>query len=391
MFQAHQANRISERARRLASREALISNSQNIRTVLADLNDVCGEFDANLMPFRQDAVVQSASGDTRMSWDISVHYSVRKIQSRSGLLTLSMDALRALVNAWDEKEYSRLSCFIESFGSGAWFAPYDALLSKSPYVTGLGLCSWIIPGKSDDLMAMAASRLLKSSGALPLDDAPRTAYSFFEEALRSIGDGVTRMLAVCDAIIGAETSLELVAPRKFLGSALVAEESQPEIVLSCGPKYVLDPHGGIVSHGTMTRVEGTLAQLVTSIISDYPGFLQSPEISLARRQEWTAKLADKLQQAEVVRATRRGDVIDSDWRLLLHSPKIRPLLDLSSQAIHVWNHPVRLILLTSPYIDRPKQNRPSGNVLYLDPTTEESFLSIYGTLTQAPEISGAES
>ena len=130
-------------------------------------------------------------------------------------------------------------------------------------------------------------------------------------------------------------------------------------------------------------------ELVALFIEGYrfPRDDRGHDLALAARSEALVEVAERSQRYLVDEAVE-GGVLDplaagEDALTALFAPRTRPWEGRSTEdgtASYEWDGPVPLILLATdyaPFTDRPQ---PTGNVVYLDPSTEVSFLVSLDTL-----------
>ena len=150
---------------------------------------------------------------------------------------------------------------------------------------------------------------------------------------------------------------------------------------------VVDDEGQVV----FADNAGELVALVILGYGDIPGNDEGHDEALAVRYEALVEMADRSQRYLVDQAAESGlfDPLEADEETLtaLFAPRTRPweghaaapLTGTSPTASRpgrnlVWRDRVPLVLIATdyePYTDRPK---PTGRALFLDPSTEISFL-----------------
>jgi len=146
-----------------------------------------------------------------------------------------------------------------------------------------------------------------------------------------------------------------------------------------GWAYSLIDHEGQV---IFSDDAGDLVALFIVGYDDFPLDDQGHDMALVARVEALVEVAERSQHYLVDEAIEGGVLdplaVDEDILTALFAPRDRPWEGCALEdgsTTYDWDGSVPLILLAtdySPYTDRPQ---PTGNVVYLDPSTELSFLT----------------
>lgn len=132
---------------------------------------------------------------------------------------------------------------------------------------------------------------------------------------------------------------------------------------------------------------GELVALLIQGYADIPASDTGHDLALVARYEALVEIAERAQRFLVDEAIERGtlDPLEAGEDVLtaLFAPRERPWGGMDGpdgQVSFEWDRPVPLILIATdyaPFTDRPC---PTGNVLFLDPSTELSFMVSLDTL-----------
>ena len=138
----------------------------------------------------------------------------------------------------------------------------------------------------------------------------------------------------------------------------------------------------------------TLADSATELVSiAIPGYVNLPDSeaghdeALGMRYDFLVELARRTQQSIVDQAVKSGDLdltgLSDDATTALFSDRTRPFEGLpgaDGQWTHHWDLAAPLVLIATDYQPYTHRPTPNGRIVWLDPSTEPSFLRSLDTL-----------
>lgn len=132
---------------------------------------------------------------------------------------------------------------------------------------------------------------------------------------------------------------------------------------------------------------GELVALFVQGYADIPGNDAGHDLALVARYEALVEIAERSQRFLVDEAVERGtlDPLEAGEDVLtaLFAPRERPWGGMEGpdgQVSFEWDGPVPLVLIATDYAPFTGRPSPTGNVVFLDPSTELSFMVSLDTL-----------
>ena len=349
-------------------KQHLKSELQAVREALGEVLRVHGVFEAKIMAFwplqQPDHAeirralkdeVRNPLGDPAALATADAREAATAIRSTGLVLATAVQGVRAIApNAWDASEVDRLTAWIEAFTREAWWLQFRTIVMFDPEdpVAGIELMKYLVREDSDDLVAFATAHLLTDGeGGLELANAAQTSGHLVDSALDRIVSEVRAFMTRGDVVSSGKQTLESFPPATFLTGAF-------DVVLPDGPEP-----------------PGELGDRIVEMFPDYGLHRSNPWLALACRQ---ALFADIARAANRESAEGLDDYPDLQ-RILRADPELIPL-GSDGHALKVWPATdVELFVVDSHYADGIL-DRPRGNIRFLDPSTEASFLAEFDAL-----------
>ncbi|MCU6480546.1 hypothetical protein [Arthrobacter sp. A2-55] len=146
------------------------------------------------------------------------------------------------------------------------------------------------------------------------------------------------------------------------------------------------PDGGTFEFGMMIDRAVTLADTRTELVEQLiDGYAELPDTdegdakAFELRYVAAVQVANAEQELLLAQATNSGmfdpSLESEDTLTAFFTPRNERLDDIAS-----WDHDQPLVLVTTSYIPYTTQAPPSGNVRWVDPRTETTFLDTLGAL-----------
>jgi hypothetical protein len=176
------------------------------------------------------------------------------------------------------------------------------------------------------------------------------------------------------------------------GAVMIATVQPSETLTDIRPPH---PDGGdwlyavLDGSGTLTLSDSASELVATAI----PGYLNLPQgdaghdEALGMRYDFLVELARRTQQSIVDQAVKSGELdlaaLSDDATTALFADRTQPfdgLPTVDGEWTYQWDLAAPLVLITTdyePYTDRPA---PNGRIVWLDPSTEVSFVRALHTL-----------
>lgn len=140
-------------------------------------------------------------------------------------------------------------------------------------------------------------------------------------------------------------------------------------------EFPVSPTGSLFRYalvrGEMTSFSDDLSDLVGAVIPGYSSLIDDEAALLAR---WQCSAATATQVQQLIAAGEGLDpaVESEDVLTAVFTDRANPLpVELVGAS---WDHPVPLVLLATDYEPFTSAARPSGNVRFIDSSTERAFL-----------------
>lgn len=136
------------------------------------------------------------------------------------------------------------------------------------------------------------------------------------------------------------------------------------------------PYPFALAYESRVILSDTRTDLVASLIEGYadlPHTEAGDEEALYMRYRSVTDVADQFQQIIAAQAVEEGRfdyMLESEANLTaLFTPRTKKISEFSP-----WNHPVPLILIATDYAPFRSEPLPEGNVKFLNPYTETTYL-----------------
>ncbi|KRF37574.1 hypothetical protein [Nocardioides sp. Soil805] len=387
---ARDAVKVSEAGLETGRKDTLLAITTQVRSTLNDLIASSGEFDAQLLPYWK--IPESGLGlpvhvtgsdvgeDPWVEREVRVHAQARRMTTLGTILASELAGMFGHVpTGWDADESERLLGWIRGFGDGAWFAPYAALVSDGP-TSALTMIDYLRSEEFGGLRTFAVDQLFDqaSPGGLPHPRAKNVASAMFNVSRDRLMVEVLAALARADELIADGAPLASAETARFL-RGIHDLPAAPMPSRDDTTTYRLVRRGGPTS-------EGTLPELVATLIPDYAEYEFDSRVARARRDASVLHHATEQQQKVL------GAELSDRERRLADSPKGSVLEDPDGGPLGSWSSRAPLFLAASlyaPYTDVPA---PDGHaVRLLESATEQSYLENFGRLTVLSAGSAQES
>lgn len=403
---AHESTVIAANTHERAEKDAIAARGDAVAASLARMIDTKAEFLGAVQLFwkHDDAWGEGGAAeagrariDAQLAAEVATHVAAHQMEASATHLSLHLKALHAAYPAaWSQAHFHTLLEWVDA-ARVIWKPHYLALVNSdvatrldTPYATWKMVANEL-EGVSTTLRAVIQERFTRALLASDRPDAATLTTHVLEGYFSALESAVAEFVEIGYVLARSHTPLA----ESPVGQAFAEELHAPRTARDLGTlPPVLPVTGSTPSDWMRLRLttgaeyaSSSLPGLVQAVIPDYADHHPHGD-GLARIRQSAFRRATAAQ-ADALRAWAEDNSLaelGASAVFCLLQPKDQPYhghLDEHGALVHDWNLPVTLFLLSHHYEDAAGPRRPRGNVRILKSTSEEDYLSEFGTVISA--------